>query len=85
MEPARALESNQPDVLVVQECNTMLRLSVKCLAVHCSECAPAQRLGGIVLSKRMVHTGVDAPKAHRASVRHILLVQRTAHRRQNVA
>jgi hypothetical protein len=85
MEPAQALESNQLDVLVVQECNTMLRLSVKCLAVHCSGYAPVQRMGGVVLSKRMVHTGVDAPKAHCASVRHILFVQRTAHRRQNVA
>jgi hypothetical protein len=50
----RALEGDQLDVPVVQERRTMLRLSVRCLAIRYDGDAPTQRLGGAVLRKRMV-------------------------------
>jgi hypothetical protein len=58
---------------------------VRRLGVDCNRAGPMHRLGGFVPRKRMVHSRVDAPRAHRASVNRVLLSPRTAHRRQSVA
>jgi hypothetical protein len=74
MEQERAIESDQLDVLVVQERDTMLRLLARCVSVDCDRTDLKQRLGGRVPCERMVHSRIHALRADRTSISQVLLM-----------